>query len=617
MKDAVNHPEITRDNPSDEMMTYSFVSANFLTTGELKRHCCEEVSWVRQIEQNNSMLLGFVEISSASYTQLTVAIANGQQIRVWKKFISSFHSEGLLVNKQQLIKPPLIVRKPVKDSSFPDPPDVPNLPFSGRQLELKASNKSRSLYGGIVDMEKGKKQHKSKKRYQGGYVCDPEAGFYKDLQESTFTFDFGSLYPSIMRGNNVCYMRLVYDDKYLMDDTYVKEFVPVNEEECIVMILGKKLDGILKPAQTIVPKIIDEVCNERNMAKKLMKNAKDPFLYASLNAKQLGCKVFQNAVYGFLGVEEHPLLACPVLMAMVCRIGQNMIKKVRYMMITKHKGYVIYGDTDSVMVQFPHPKGMVTEDDICGYYYKLCGRLAQEGTEMFPYPNVLEFETMKRPFWLPLKKKNYAAYEYPNDDWKCKPKLAIKGLPFKKRDRCQMVRRVGYKLMEFILTLQKGKIRPYLLSVMKSLVENKIPYKDLAITCLIQNESSYKSENLIQLETARSLSLRSGTSIETGCRLSYVVVRGDKQLYKRGEDPLYAEKNKIELDLMYYLEKQLLSAIIPLLEFHKDINIEEDIKAVKQEINRKLSGVASLFSLSRKKRKNTSSLKPVENKKIK
>ena len=48
---------------------------------------------------------------------------------------------------------------------------------------------------------------------------------------------------------------------------------------------------------------------------------------------------------------------------------------------------------------------------------------------------------------------------------------------------------------------------------------------------------------------------------------------GRKSLYQRGEDPDFAEKNNMKLDLLYYLEKQLLSAILPLLEFHDEVDI--------------------------------------------
>ena len=91
------------------------------------------------------------------------------------------------------------------------------------------------------------------------------------------------------------------------------------------------------------------------------------------------------------------------------------------------------------------------------------------------------------------------------------------------------------------------------------LVNGQIGYQDLAITCLLQDEVSYKNENLIQLETARNVSARNGSCVEPGSRLSYVVLAGTKPLYKRGEDPEFSQKNNLKLDLLYYLDKQLLS----------------------------------------------------------
>ena len=347
LKDAIFHTGIVRNVPNSRIKEYLFYMAKFVPKNELKRQCEEEVDWLRQVEQDNLMLLGFVEISSASFTQLTVAVANGQQVRVWKKLISKFHEEGLLVNKQQLQKPSLVIKRKTAESDYIDPPDLPNIPATTTAIKTKKKNDKqfRNFSGGITVIDKNTPKKTTRKKYQGGYVCEPKAGYYSQLNEATFTFDFGSLYPSIIRGNSVCYMRLCYDQKWLDDDDCIKEYIPLSDTECMVMIVGVKQDGVLKRARTIVPQTITEVCEERNRAKKLMKASTDPFLRASLDAKQLSCKVFQNAVYGFLGVEEHALLACPVLMAMVCRIGQYMIKKVRHMMIRDHGGYVVYGGT--------------------------------------------------------------------------------------------------------------------------------------------------------------------------------------------------------------------------------------------------------------------------------
>lgn len=603
LKDAIFHPSIVRDKPCARIQKFSYIMAKFVDRSGRRDQVETEVDWVRKIEQNNAMLLGFIEISAASSTQLTVAVSNGQQIRVWKKLISKFHSHDLIVNKGQLLRPPVVVQLPVPDSSFPDPPIVTNTPFVEGGGKTVENTRCRNLVGGISELSRKKKPKKSKKKYQGGYVCDPEAGFYAGESEPTFTFDFSSLYPSIIIGNRVCYMRLVYDAKYLDDDRYIKSYIPVNERECVVMVTGKREEnGELVEARTILPETIDEVCKERARVRRLMSTTEDKFELISLNAKQLGCKVFQNAVYGFLGVERNALLACPVLMAVVCRIGQNMIKKVRYMMLKDHGAFVVYGDTDSVMVQFPHPSDLSTQECVFEYYYGLCRKIAAAGTRLFPEPNVLEFESMKFPFWL-RKKKNYAALEYPGKNWRVTPTLVIKGLPFKKRDRCPMVRRIGYQVMKHILNNESNMVHGYLKGEFRELSSGRVQYADLAITCQMQSRESYKSDNLIQVETAKKISTRTGSFFEAGSRLSYVVVAGDGPLYYRGEDPLYASEQKMQLDLLYYLDKQLLSAVQPLLQFHTGVDISRLISTARQEINRRSLGVSSLFSMAARKRK--------------
>jgi DNA polymerase elongation subunit (family B) len=603
LKDAIFHGGVVRDQPDEKMKDYFFLGVSLLDKSVIEMQCKEELYWLRKVSQNNSMLLGFVEISSASCTQLTVSIENGQQIRVWKKLISKIHEHDLIVNKYQLEESPLIVKKKVSESSFPDPPYVANVPLSNIQNVVQRLSKD--LTGKIIEPT-SKKSKKSKKKYQGGYVCAPESGFYAGDDQSVFTFDFGSLYPSIIRGNNVCYMRLLYDEKYLHDDRYVKTYVCVDEErqDCIVMIDGKlDKDGNFEPSRTILPMVCNEVCRERNAVKALMAKATDPFVIEMYNSKQLGCKIFANAAYGFLGAGQNSFLACPVLMAMVCRIGQNMIKRVRYMMLKDHGAYVVYGDTDSVMVQLPHPPRLKEKKEILDYYYETCNKLAALGTSLFPSPNKLEFESMKQPLLLRMK-KNYAAFEYPSFSWNVDPKLSIKGLSFKKRDRCGLVRRIGHQIMVFIMTRQDQLIIPYLEKEITHFVQNKISYDELIITCEMKHESDYKVENLIHVETAKKISKRTGLSFQPGTRLSYVVIQNKNKIYQRGEDPKYAKDNNLKIDFLHYLDKQLVSAIEPLFAFHQHINVEFNvlIQKVRQDLHRASVGVMSLSSMVKKRK---------------
>ena len=462
LKTAITHPCLLKTPISKECEykndKYSYMQAQFLPLQFAKESLQREVDLMTNIEQDNNMLLGFVELSRACFGSLTAMVENGQQIRVWKKLMHRFHTQRLLANVELLLIPPVIVNRAKKDSSFPNPPEIENIPVIGSvKKENVKSSTTVNLFGAIVREQPKKKKVK---RYTGGFVCEPEIGYYHKIEQSTFTFDFSSLYPSIIQGFNVCYMRLVYDRKYLTDERYELEYVSINDTECVVLVKNFEDQNV----ETFLPQMTSEVCMERQYVKEKMKSPTlSTFEYKSLDAKQQACKVFQNALYGFLGVERHALFACPVLMAMVCCIGQYMIKTVKYYLIKNYKAYNVYGDTDSVMVQFPLPSNLKAEEDILTYYYQLASEAEIMCSKLFPSPNKLEFETMKRIFILYLK-KNYAALEYPagKDGWKCIPKTTIKGLPFKKRDRCPWVRRIGFFVLDCLLKGNESQIIRFL-----------------------------------------------------------------------------------------------------------------------------------------------------------
>jgi len=97
----------------------------------------------------------------------------------------------------------------------------------------------------------------------------------------------------------------------------------------------------------------------RKAAKKAMKEAKNDTLKQIFNGRQLALKVCCNSIYGFCGA-VNGYLPCLKIAATVTSIGRNLImetKKIIEETYTIEKGYssnaeVIYGDTDSVMVDF-------------------------------------------------------------------------------------------------------------------------------------------------------------------------------------------------------------------------------------------------------------------------
>lgn len=247
------------------------------------------------------------------------------------------------------------------------------------------------------------------------------------------------------------------------------------------------------------------------------------------------------------------------------------------------------------MLQFPHPQ-LKTKEDILNYYYAAMPKMAAQCSKLFPYPNELEFETMKLPFALYMK-KNYGALEYNDKDWKQPPKLAIKGLPFMKRDRCLFVRKTGNFVIESLLYGNIDRILPFLKQQCTKLANGDICKKDLALTCAMLNDDEYKSDNLIQRITAQKIYMRTGRMVEPGSRLAYIVVEGNGPLYDRGESLQYAMSHpEIHIDLEYYLQKQLCKPIETLLMHHPRIqtSFSKIIQTAHRQIYRKCNKLKTI-----------------------
>ena len=541
------------------------------------------------LDKDNSLLLGFIQLSSACFTNITKIVEGGQQVRVWSKLINKFHERGLLVNKERFRSTVMVVKKTLSESSYPDLPDLPNVPIIERR---KSTNTD--LFG--TKIEKVIKKRESK----GGYVFQPVKGFYKI---PTLIFDFMSLYPSIMRSDSVCSMRLLYSDQSsVLDDPDIKtEYVPITDSECIVLV--SKARGEKVP--TVLPEITEEVCRERIWLKNQMKKLQaDSFEYKSLDAKQLACKVFQNSLYGALGAtvyddtKPRTGFIIPVLLAMVCKIGQYMIKRVKHFFLSKYKAFIVYGDTDSVMIQIPLDYKNLSVEQIQSETDKMGLQMEQAAMGLFKAPHKLELEKVYDTSLFFEVKKMYAGLIRGGS-------IEIKGLGFKKRDKCPWVRRVGNAIVRSLLYQKTDCILTYLDSEFTSLVEGKIPLSDLCISCLIKPLREYKSDTLVQTKTAEKILHRTGKQVEPGSRLSFVIVQGKGKQYERGEPLDYVEHKNIPIDYHYYLSNQMLRAISILFTHHPDLQKKtvQMVDNYKQKIEFRKNKVQPITFFVNRKRK--------------
>lgn len=585
--DAAMHPQVLRE---------PFDSPQSIPTGKAR------VDVIRRIDRDSCVTMGYVELSNPTNVPISDTVERGSQVRTWGALSRAFHDRKLVVNHDIFLRQPIVVDMPRKHTSFPDPPFIANVHPKYRNHHATDTNVDHvSKRPKLTAMDLGTSNNTTKpapavskpstKKFTGGLVLDPEVGFHGD--DTVMLLDFASLYPSVIVGYNICWMQLCYDRSHLEDPNLEKRYVPLNDNEAIVFIIRHRDtkgcssggEGVWRNTPTIFPDVVDRICQERKKVKKLMKSATDPTERAMLNAKQLGRKIVQNSVYGFLGVQgESSRIPVPVMMATVCAIGQYMIKTTRYMAIRDYGGYVVYGDTDSVFVIFPTLKNsrQAPIDERLTEAFDI-GKVAATGiTSVFPKPNLLEVEGAIVNMLL-LKRKNYACLQY--DTPTSKPNLVIKGMPFKKRDRCHMVRLIGEEVVKFLVYKRDSELSAYMTSALRGYFAPKsndqkvqFDYAPFCISVELKTRSDYSNPNIIQVITEDQRVEATKTPFRSGQRLQYVVVEGSKPYRMRGMDVDLAKASRKKLDMAYYLNTQLKGAITPLIVHH--INTKRDVNRV-------------------------------------
>lgn len=386
----------------------------------------------------------------------------------------------------------------------------------------------------------------STKEFKGATVVEPKIGLY-DKNPIT-TLDFASLYPSIMIAHNLCFTTLIPPKE-------VKNYDPKDYEKspaghCFVKKHIRR--GLL-------PEILENLLLARKVAKKELANETDKMKQMVLNARQLALKIKANSVYGFTGATKGQL-PCVEISESVTAYGREMLGKVEKWILShfntkagyKNNAYIIYGDTDSVMINF----GTTSLEEAMKF-----GKIAAEGItkEVFVKPISLEFEKCYFPYLL-LKKKRYAGLWWTNTTKF--DKMDMKGIEAVRRDNCQLIRTLIKKSLEIILIERSvPKAVAYVKKNISDLLQNKIDLSQLVITKSISKED-YKSKQ-VHIVLAEKMKQRDpDTAPKVGDRVKFVYVcgRGDKDCDK-GEDPRYVLKHRIPIDNVYYLQHKFKNAL--------------------------------------------------------
>lgn len=376
----------------------------------------------------------------------------------------------------------------------------------------------------------------------------------------------------------------------------------------------------LREPRGVLPTIIQNLLDKRADIRKVsMKQAKDSIaliknddtkspeekqreiddlktLLDVLDKQQLACKVSANSMYGALGVRRGylPFMVGAMVVTYMCRVN---IEIAANSIQNDHGGVLVYGDTDSNYVRFPHIKTSQETWDHAEH-------VAREVTKLYPEPLAIAFEEAIYAFFFILTKKRYM-YRASDRDGTVSKKIGKKGVLLARRDNSKFVRDVYEQVITLIADdADQDTVVSYILGQINDLCSNNKPCADFVVTKAVgdigsltpemftnekgqlrmkvgdytvnplpvdaeERASKISKKGAIDEQDYYLLSLpaqvqlaerirRRGQRVDVGTRLEYVVTGPENhtgKLYDKVESVEYFAKHRgvISIDYMYYL----------------------------------------------------------------
>lgn len=434
--------------------------------------------------------------------------------------------------------------------------------------------------------------------FVGAYVHHPIPGLYEDV----ISFDFASLYPSIIIAYNICpttfipaeieideskcniiewrengksyeealklyreKIRMLNEDRDIDEEDIKVDTESVEFKYCMKEFMQERKYRFrfLKSEyrKGLLPQNLEFLISKRKATRLVMENEEEgSYNYNILNIRQNNYKVSANSGYGGLGASTSKIELMEGAMC-VTALGRKHIHEVMEK-VKECGGIQVYGDTDSCMVRFPE----ISREKL----YEFGKQKAKEFSIGLPAPMKLEFERAYAMFFILTAKRYANVILRPDGSVETDPdKIYKKGIVLARRDNCLFLRQL-YKDVLLCILYGKGfeEATNVILSYFRNLLSGKIPISSLTIIKSLN--ISYKSEsNPMYMFSNRMRKM--GKLINAGDRLEYVFVKTDNPKDKQGDrmmlpEILEANPGKYKLDYFYYIEKQLTKPIQQLME---------------------------------------------------
>uniref|UniRef100_A0A667XMC0 DNA polymerase n=1 Tax=Myripristis murdjan TaxID=586833 RepID=A0A667XMC0_9TELE len=398
------------------------------------------------------------------------------------------------------------------------------------------------MVDGEEEVDAGKGKRKKKAAYAGGLVLDPKVGFYDKF---VLLLDFNSLYPSIIQEFNICFTTVQREAHTLHKKT------EEDEPEEIPEIPDPDLE------MGILPKEIRKLVERRKQVKQLMKQQDiNPDLYLQYDIRQKALKLTANSMYGCLGFSYSRFYAKP-LAALVTHKGREILMHTKDM-VQKMNLEVIYGDTDSIMIN--------TNSKSLDEVFKLGNKVKAEVNKLYKLLEI-DIDGVFKSLLL-LKKKKYAALVVEqHGEGRYSTKQELKGLDIVRRDWCDLAKECGNYVIGQILSDQSRdaiveNIQRHLVEVGEKVASGSIPLNQYEIhKALTKDPQDYPDKkSLPHVHVALWINSQGGRRVKAGDTVSYIICQDGSTL--AASQRAYAleqlqKQDGLSLDTQYYLAQQI------------------------------------------------------------
>jgi len=393
---------------------------------------------------------------------------------------------------------------------------------------------------------------------------------------------------------------------------YTVERSELNKSKPKVPMCEKRRYRFLKEPRGVLPTVIQNLLDARKhtrtvdmkVCKSELATCKDPVrireiqsLLDVLDKRQLAYKVSCNSMYGAMGVRRGYLPFMPGAMC-TTYMGRVNIEKVAETIPRKFGGELVYGDTDSNYIHFPHLKTAQETWDHAIH-------VANEITKMFPKPIELEFEKEIYDFFFILTKKRYM-YRKCLRDGVVDDKIGKKGVLLARRDNSKFIRDVYEGVISMIAdNKSKEVVLEYVINQLNEMCSGCKPLSDFVVTKAVGDSGGLNAEpfanekgvvkakvgNYVvpllpksgqdredelnrkgakderefyllclpaQVQLAERMRRR-GQRVDNGTRLEYVIADPDRhnaKQYEKVESVEYIAKHRdvLKIDYLYYIK---------------------------------------------------------------